>query len=282
VQFNSAANSLLSWLAGTPQLIQVMIFFIIWILCWLPVAVVCALAVSWRPTKSLPPEQKLPLVVSLYLLAPLVIWGASRFTNKYFSDYGLVINFSTLTSIALGLGLGVVSLALIFTWQLNCGWCIWCADNAKTRLPAVILPILLVALFIAGIEELVFRGLVVTQLATNYSSMTAAVISSLIFALLHLVWEQSETIPQLPGLWLMGMVLVLARFADGGSLGLAWGLHAGWVWAIAMIDTAQLITYPGKVSDLVTGRNQKPLAGAAGIICMAGTAGILWLFSASI
>jgi hypothetical protein len=64
--------------------------------------------------------------------------------------------------------------------------------------------------------------------------------------------------PQLPGLWLMGMVLVLARYVDGGSLGLAWGLHAGWVWAIASLDSAQLITYTGTGSEWVTGKNRKP------------------------
>jgi uncharacterized protein len=94
-----------------------------------------------------------------------------------------------------------------------------------------------------------------------------------------LVWEQRETAPQLPGLWLMGMVLVLARFADRNNLGLAWGLHAGWIWAIATIDTAELITYTGKVSDWFTGKNKKPLAGLTGIICVLGTGMIIWFFS---
>jgi membrane protease YdiL (CAAX protease family) len=145
-----------------------------------------------------------------------------------------------------------------------------------------LLPILLVALFVGGIEELVFRGFLFTELQKDYSVWVAALISSSIFALLHLVWEQRETTPQLPGLWFMGMVLVLARFVDGGSLGLAWGLHAGWVWAIATLDTAQLIDYTGKVSDWVTGKNKKPLAGVAGIVCLLFTVGIFWLFSGNI
>jgi membrane protease YdiL (CAAX protease family) len=100
----------------------------------------------------------------------------------------------------------------------------------------------------------------------------------LIFAVLHLLWEQKETIPQLPGLWLMGMVLVLARLADDNNLGIAWGLHAGWVWAIATIDTAELITYTDKVSPWVTGINKKPLGGLTGIICVLSTGGVLlWI-----
>ena len=87
---------------------------------------------------------------------------------------------------------------------------------------SVLLPTLLIAFLISGIEEGVFRGFVLTQLRQDYTIELAAAISSLIFALLHLLWEQKETVPQLPGLWLMGMVLVLARWTDGGSLGLAW------------------------------------------------------------
>ena len=104
----------------------------------------------------------------------------------------------------------------------------------------------------------------------------AAAVSSLIFALLHLVWEQQETLPQLPGLWLMGMVLVLARVCDDGNLGLAWGLHAGWIWAIASLDTTRVIRYTGIVPAWMTGLGEKPLAGAAGIFCLLGTGILIW------
>jgi uncharacterized protein len=74
-------------------------------------------------------------------------------------------------------------------------------------------------------------------------------------------------------------MLVLARIADGGSLGIAWGLHAGLVWAIATVDTAELVIYTGKTAEWLTGKNKKPLAGAAGIICVLGTGLVLWLLS---
>ncbi|RCJ42292.1 abortive phage infection protein [Nostoc minutum NIES-26] len=255
-----------------------MAFFICWLGCWLPVAVVSAIALNFQPTKSLQPEQKLPLMVSLYLIAPLVLWGVMRFTNKSFSDYGLLVNISLLGSLAFGFGLGVLSLAIMFSCQFLLGWCTWQKSNIKL-IPPIFLPILLIALLVGGIEELVFRGFLLTELGRDYPFWLAAAISSLIFAVLHLVWEQRETIPQLFGLWLMGMMLVLARVADGGNLGIAWGLHAALVWAIATIDTAELITYTGKVSEWFTGKNKKPLAGVAGIVCVLGTSLILWLFT---
>jgi uncharacterized protein len=255
-------------------LVVVMAFFLSWIGCWLPLA---AILLNWQPNKALQPEQKLPLIVSLYLLAPLILWGVNWLTNKSFLDYGFSINIAMLGSLALGFCLGVLSLAIVFSGQFWLGWCNFQKLNTKL-IPSILLPILLVALLVGGVEELVFRGFLLTELNLDYPIWVGAVISSFIFAVLHLVWEQRETMPQLPGLWLMGMVLVLAKVADHGNLGIAWGLHAGWVWAIATVDTAELITYTGKASEWFTGKNKKPLAGVAGVTCMLGTGLVLWLF----
>jgi membrane protease YdiL (CAAX protease family) len=278
--FDSVANTLLSLLAEIPfSLLQVLAFFLAWAGCWLPVAIVCAVAVDWRPPKPLAAEQKLPLLASLYLIAPLVVGGASGVTGASFSDYGFAWNPWLLRSLGLGFGLGVMSLFVLFSIQTVLGWVAWQVADGQ-QLASVLVPTLLLALWISGTEELVFRGFLLSQLQQDFPVGTAAAISSLIFALLHLMWERRETIPQLPGLWLMGMVLVLARWVDGGSLGLAWGLHSGWVWAIASLDSIQMITYTGIGSESVTGRNGKPLAGAAGILCLLATGLVLWLFYA--
>lgn len=257
------------------SLLATITFFGAWAICWLPVAVICAIAIKWQPAKPLEPNQKLPLLASLYLIAPLVLWAASRVTGASFSEYGFTWNLEILRSLGLGLSLGVLSLAILFGIQTALGWITW-QKVAVRQLISVLLPILLLALWISGTEELVFRGFLLTQLRQDYSVGVAAIISSLVFALLHLIWERRETIPQLPGLWLMGMVLVLARFVDGGSLGLAWGLHTGWVWAIASLDTIGLIAYTGKIPEWITGKYGKPLAGAAGIFCLVATGAILW------
>jgi uncharacterized protein len=270
-------NTLLSFLENAPVIVVLMAFFVGWIVCWFPVAIVSALALNLQLGKPLQPEQKLPLLISLYLLAPFILWGINWLTNTSFSNYGFNVNISLFSSLGLGFVLGVLSLAVIFGGQFWLSWCSWQESQTK-QLRSILLPIFLVALFVGGIEELIFRGFLFTQLAQDYPVWVAAVISSLIFALLHLVWERRETIPQLPGLWLMGMVLVLARFSCSGNLGLAWGLHAGWVWAIACLDTAELITYTGKVPEWLTGKNKKPLAGAAGIVCLLLTGLILCLY----
>lgn len=275
------ANTLLTFLKDSSVLYIVMAFFITWVGCWLPIAAIIGMVINWQLNKPLQPDQKIPLLVSLYLLAPLIIWGINGLGLGSFTDYGLVVNRSIFGSLLLGFGLGVLGLVVVFTCQFWLGWCYLEKSNIKL-IPTILLPISLVALFVGGIEELVFRGFLLTQLEKDYAIWVAAIISSLIFALLHLVWEQRETAPQIPGLWLMGMVLVVARFADSNNLGIAWGLHAGWVWAIATIDTAELITYTGKVSEWLTGINKKPLAGLTGVLCVLLTGAILWLFSQSV
>ena len=243
----------------------------------MPLVAILAITLNWQIHKSLQPEQKIPLLVSLYLLVPLILWGFQWLKLGSFSDYGLVGKVSMFGSLLLGFSLGIFSLAIVFVGQIYAGWCYLEKSHIKL-IPSTLFTISLVALFVGGIEELVFRGFLLTQLAQNYSIWLAAIISSLVFAVLHLVWEQKETLPQLPGLWLMGMVLVLARLADGNNLGIAWGLHAGWVWVIATIDTAELITYTDKVSTWVTGINKKPLAGLTGIMCVFATGGVLlWM-----
>jgi membrane protease YdiL (CAAX protease family) len=267
-----------TFLANIPfSLLATIAFFGAWAVCWLPVAVICATAIKWQPSKPLKPEQKLPLLASLYLIAPPILWAASQVTGVSFSDYGFTWSFEILRSLGLGFSLGVFGLAILFGIQTALGWLTWQKVEVR-QLISVLLPIWLLALWISGTEELVFRGFLLTQLRQDYSVGVAAIISSVVFALLHLIWERRETIPQLPGLWLMGMVLVLARFVDGGSLGLAWGLHTGWIWAIASLDTIGLITYTGKIPEWITGKYGKPLAGAAGIFCLVATAAFFGQF----
>lgn len=271
-------SSLYNWQSfweNAPSLVVVMAFFLAWAGCWFPIAALEAVFLNWKPNQPLKSEQKIPLLLSLYLLVPLIFWIITWLTKTPLSDYGFVTNISILSSVILGFILGLFSLAVVFTCQLWLGWCKLEYINIK-QLPSILLPTLLIALFVGGIEELVFRGFLFTELEQDYSVWIAATISSLIFAVLHLIWEQQQTIPQLPGLWLMGVVLVLARFVDRGNLGLAWGLHSSWIWAIACIDTAQLIDYTDQISDWVTGKNKKPLAGVAGIVCLLLTAVMLW------
>ena len=257
--------------------IKVGIFFGVWVTIWLPIAIPLAIALQWHPFKPLEIRQKLPLVASLYLLAPIVLWAAAWVQNVPFSSYGLSGSLNDFRSLSWGLALGTIGLIVLFGVQTLLGWIEWRLENWQP-LRSVLVPTLFLGLWIGITEELIFRGFVLGQLE-HYGLWRGAIVSSLIFALLHLVWEGSENIPQLPGLWLMGMVLCLARGVDHNHIGLAWGLHAGWVFGMASLDSANLISYTGRTSHWLTGLKEKPLAGAMGLLFLLTTAGALWVMN---
>jgi len=255
--------------------LKVVTFFGVWTVIWLPIALIVSKLIDWRPSKTLNPQQKLVLLASLYLLAPIVLGWKIRVENLSFASLGLSLHSNIFGSIAWGLGLSIVSLIVVFVLESALNLVSWHWVNFR-QLLTLFVPILLLALLISLVEESIFRGYVFSTLVQDNSYWLAATISSIIFASLHLIWEQKETIPQLPGLWLMGTVLILARLVNGGSIGLAIGLHAGWIWGLTCIDSAQLLTY-NKKNSWLTGINQQPLAGIAGILCLVATGLVLWL-----
>jgi hypothetical protein len=266
----------LSYLIAANSLIKAIAFFLAWLIIWLPIAIPLAIFLKWHPSKSLTVQQKLPMLASLYSIAPFLVWGSAKIEAVSFAEYGLSLKSSFFISLALGLALGIASLAVVFLLEYWLGWLQWQNQNWH-RLLSISLPILLLGLWIGITEELVFRGFLLDELTQDYFIWIAAAISSCIFALLHLIWERKETLPQVPGLWLMGMILVGAVLVDRGSLGLASGIHAGWIWGLSCLDSAQLIEYTGKGSDWFTGLGKQPLAGVAGILCLLGTGLTLWL-----
>ena len=272
------AHPFFAFFAEASVPIKIGVFFAVWVAIWLPIAVPLAISLQWHPLKPLEIRQKLPLVASLYLLAPIVLWAAAWVQNLPFSSYGLSGSLADLESLGRGLAIGTIGLVVLFGVQILLGWVNWRSDHWP-QVRSVLLPTLFLGLWIAVTEELIFRGFLLGQLEQAYGVWSGAIVSSLIFALLHLVWEGSENIPQLPGLWLMGMVLCLSQSVDHHHLGLAWGLHAGWVWGMASLDSAHLIGYTRRASAWLTGLKEKPLAGAMGLLFLLTTAGGLWVMS---
>ena len=264
-------------------------------LLWIPVAIPLGIALKWHPFhQPTTTAQKLPLVASLYALAPVVIWGEALFDRVSFATYGLFWRVSTFQSLVLGFILGVLGLTILFAVQWRFGWLqipstlfsesfvstqtnlSTSQNKISTRLTLTLLSTLGIGLWISFTEELVFRGFLPYQLQQDYAPWLAITVASLIFALLHLVWEGRENLPQLPGLWLMGIVLSIAYWANNGDLGLAIGLHTGWIWTIASLDTTQVIRHTENAPAWLTGLDGKPLAGLLGILFLVITAGLLW------
>jgi hypothetical protein len=256
--------------------VKTIAFLMVWALFWLPLAIPLAKFVQWQPSFPLTTKQKIILVASLYLIAPFIIYGWGKVEGNSLADYGLSNNLRFWLSFVLGVVGAMVHIAIVYGLEYLWGWLQWHPENIA-QLKSAIAPIFLLAIWIGATEELIFRGFLLNLLSQDYSIPVAGAISSLIFALLHLLWEQRETMPQLPGLGLMGMVLVVAFLGNDHNLGLAIGLHTGWIWVLSSLDSAKLISYTAKVSPWITGMGEKPLAGVVGIVGLLVTGGVIWL-----
>jgi uncharacterized protein len=270
-----------SWIILLPTLsgtVKVCLFLITWVMIWLPLAWSIARKIGWQPFSPLVGSEKLPLVISLYLTVPFLLWLTISVEGTSILDYGLEWKLTFLISLLLGIGLGIAGLGIAFGLEGWFGSLIWQKNNLY-RLGKLGIPLLGLGLWVGITEELIFRGVLLNLLQQDYSLEIAAVISSGIFALLHLLWERRETIPQLPGLWIMGMILVWSKIMDEGSLALASGLHAGWIWGLLYIDAADLISYNDKGAAEIVSWKKHPLARVSGILCLLGTGLVLWQFS---
>lgn len=260
-----------------PAWTKIAIFLGLWGMAWLPIALPLARHYQWQIFAPLAPSQKLPLLGSLYLIAPLLWTGLLFLEGKSGADYGWQWDGHLWQSLGTGMGIALGGLGVIYGLACGFGWYAL-REGGQSRIVSLLLPLLGLGLAIGGVEEFIFRGLFFSQLGEDYDIAIAASLSSAIFALLHLIWERELTLPQLPGLWLMGMVLVGAKLWDGGSLGLAWGLHAGWILGLSLIDGADLLKLSGRAPQWVTGIGKQPLAGAMGWVCLLSTAFLIGQF----
>lgn len=259
-------------------------FFVIWAGLWCAIAFPLFRKYDWRPFRPIAPDQKLTLLVPLYLLAPIMVWGAQRVTGQSWRSIGVEWTMASGRSLLAGWGLAVMGLLVIVLVKRGCQLVTFRMPaeatrsmQARLRTALTVVGLVPLALWLGGIEELVFRGWLQTQLDMAWIPWVAAVLGSGVFAIAHLIWDGRAGLRQQPGLFVLGLVLVLARWADGGTLALAWGLHAGWVWGLACLGE---FIQPEPVANKpvwLTGIAAQPLTDVFDMGLMGVTAGLIWV-----
>ncbi|MEM0981771.1 MAG: CPBP family intramembrane glutamic endopeptidase, partial [Cyanobacteria bacterium P01_H01_bin.58] len=258
----------------------------VWSSIWGAIAFPLFRKFQWRPFQVISPDKKLLLLLPLYAIAPFLIWQALRLKEQSWQTIGWMFTGASMRSLLLGLAIAVVGLLLLLltkralnlitlheptellSEESNSG------SSSQQKL-AVIAGLLLIGLAIGGVEELVFRGWIQTQLENAFAPWIAATLGSGLFAIVHLIWDGKAGLSQQPGLFLLGWVLVIARWAGGGNIALAWGLHAGWVWGLAYMDEFLSPRPVAEKPHWLTGQAEQPLTSIFDLALLAMTAGLI-------
>lgn len=265
---------------------NVFLFLIVWTAAWSAIAFPLFKKFKWRPFQKTDPVRKLILLLPLYGIAPFIVWGANSRLQITWQTIGVEVSATSLRALLFGLGLSVLGLSLTLWLKQKSQFISLPVEedeasnsNLSTwQKGSAVLGFLLLGLWIGGIEELVFRGWLQTQLETALTPWIAASVGSFLFAIAHLVWDDLSGLWQQPGLFILGWVLVMTRWANGGNLAMAWGLHAGWVFSLAVLGEFIRPQPDLQKATWLTGRANQPLTDIWDVSLMAITAAVVWQF----
>lgn len=239
-------------------------FLVVLLLLWLPVAAPIYL---WGHDPNLVTILTMGLLFGEFLLL-LRWWGKNVYHQpQLLKRYGLAGTRQNGLNLLKGLSIGLLFTLGLFALEGLFGWLQF--GTPPVILPRIILEGLVSALGIGFAEELVFRGWLLDELQRDYGPRASLWADAAIFAALHFLKPVSEmirTLPQFPGLLLLGLTLVWAKRSSKELLGLPIGLHAGLVWGYYIINVGQLVEYTNQVSPWITGVDRNPVAGGMGLL----------------
>ncbi len=248
-------------------------FLLVLILLWLPGLILIYLIIGSTQNLEDPGTKNLLSILTMGLLAIEFIalvpwWGRKVYQHpNLYARYGLVFTRQNGLLLLVGLALGASFALALFITQGLLSWLTW----QPPQLPILQLSVegAATALGVGLGEELFFRGWMLDELERDYAPTTALVTDASLYALLHFLKPIPvilASLPEFPGLCLLGTVAIVAKRHYGNRLGMSIGLHAGMVWAYYVINVGHLVKYSGRVSDWMTGINGNPVSGLLGLI----------------
>lgn len=275
----------LNYIKNYPAPGRMLSFLLVLILLWLPGVALIYGVMGHNYNLVDPGTQNLVTILTMGLLTIefmilLPWWGQQVYQHpNLFYRYGLVITRKNGLCWLKGLAIGWCATAGLYLIQWLCGWIAW--QSPSLPLLQLILESIPTALGVGLAEELFFRGWMLDELERDYSPQAALVVNAGLFAMLHFIKPISamiQSLPQFPGLFLLGIVLVIAKRQHGNLLGISIGIHSGMIWAFYLVSVGKIVKYSDNISDWITGINGNPLSGLLGLIFMIGLAILLSKF----
>jgi membrane protease YdiL (CAAX protease family) len=206
--------------------------------------------------KNIPETAKLIYFISLYifLLINLFLLDSKNFTNVFkISKKKIIFLFS---------GFLISSASLIVLYSLENTFNLININTFHID-SFLLIKCFILSLFVAIIEELVFRNFIFRKLFTSYSLKTSLIASSYIYGQLHFLkfdLKPEQILIPLTGLFFIGMILAYSFYKF--DIWLSIGLHMGWVILISYTNQSGSFI-PDKTHLLLTG-GLYPIGGILG------------------
>ncbi|MGD1898062.1 MAG: CPBP family intramembrane glutamic endopeptidase [Phormidesmis sp.] len=256
--------------------IRIGLFLLLLGAVWLPLAAAVYLPNGWFYDVN---AAEIAVLALLYVgfLTALPVWGRRMHGwQAPFQHCGLRWHPQLGKDVGTALLIGVLGVFALFGVETLLGWASPTAPSP--RFVRFVVEGLLMALAVGFAEEMLFRGWVLAELESGYSSTAALIMNAVFFATTHFIKPWSEilrTLPQFFGLVLLGGALVWARRSPTGlprkkltRLGYPIGLHAGLIWGYYIVNVGGLSEYTGRAPEWITGVDSNPLAGLLGLILL--------------
>ncbi len=172
-----------------------------------------------------------PLIIIVGIYSIAYTWAFVRLVDRRpFSSVGIGLSSGWRFDFGKGVGLAAILLGIVFLISLASGGIGIIGFQRPAPPDQAMIPYLLtaiIALISVGIyEELMFRGYILQRLNEKTGPLVAIVLSSLIFALLH-VTNPGANFLGLVNTWFIG-VLLCSLYFRSRSLWLPIGFHFGW------------------------------------------------------
>jgi uncharacterized protein len=248
-------------------------FLLVLALLWLPGLALIYLVMGSTQNLEDPGTKNLLSILTMGLLAIEFIallpwWGKQVYQHpNLYARYGLVFTRQNGLLLLKGIAIGAGFAFALFITQGLFGWLTW--QSPRLSIFQLALEGSATALGVGLAEGLFFRGWMLDELERDYAPNIALIADAGLYAALHFLKPIPvilASIPEFPGLFLLGTVVIIAKRQNSNLLGMSIGLHAGMVWAYYIVNVGNMVKYSGRVSDWITGINGNPISGLLGLI----------------